>query len=55
MTNPNDTTEAEFERDHDAVERGKAQRITKPGHWTIWRNTEGFVSVRRYDREGDEG
>lgn len=54
MTDPDDQDTA-FERDYDTVEQGHAQRITNPGHWTIRRNTEGFVSVRRYHREGDEG
>lgn len=44
-----DQTETEFAADYDAVEQGHVERITKPGHWTIWRNSEGFVSVRRYD------
>lgn len=50
MTDEQDTA---FERDYDDVERGKAQCITNPGHWTIWRNSEGFVSVRRYDKGGE--
>lgn len=51
------TTECdvELEQAYDDVLNGKAERISKPGEWAVWKNTEGFVSVRRYHREGDEG
>lgn len=47
------TTECdvELEQAYDDVRAGKAERISKPGYWTVWKNTEGFVSVRRYHAE----